>query len=143
MVQATPQTAATGEQVLVALWRVIRRLKSSAANLAGDPAALHVVHMVKEHGPLRLTALAEAATLDASTVSRHVQHLEAAGHLARTPDPADRRATLIELTDSGHALLREALAVRGRLLDEVLAGWEPADRQALARLLARLAEDMA
>jgi DNA-binding MarR family transcriptional regulator len=143
MVQATRQTSETGEQVLVALWRIIRWLKSSAASVAGDPAALHVVHMVSEHGPLRLTALAEVATLDASTVSRHVQHLEATGYLARTPDPADRRATLIELTGSGQALLRQALAVRGRLLDDVLAGWAPADREALARLLSRLAEDMA
>jgi DNA-binding MarR family transcriptional regulator len=140
MVQATQ---AAGEDVLVGLWRVIRRLKSSAAALGGDPAALHVVHMVKEHGPLRLTALAEAAMLDASTVSRHVQHLEAVGQLARTTDPADRRATLIEVTDSGEALLREALAARGRLLDDALAGWSPRDRAALARLLSRLAEDMA
>ena len=140
MVQATQ---AAGEDVLVGLWRVIRRLKSSAATLGGDPAALHVIHMVSEHGPLRLTALAEAAMLDASTVSRHVQHLEAAGHLARTSDPEDRRATLIEITESGRALLREALAARGRLLDEALAGWPPADRDALLRLLSRLAEDMA
>jgi DNA-binding MarR family transcriptional regulator len=143
MVQATQPTAATGEEVLVALWRVIRRLKVSAANLGGDPAALHVVHMVSEHGPLRLTALAEAAMLDASTVSRHVQSLEAAGHLARTADPADRRATLIAVTESGHALLAEALAARGRLLAEALSGWAPSERDALARLLARLAEDMA
>ena len=140
MVQATQ---AAGEDVLVGLWRVIRRLKSSAAALGGDPAALHVIHMVKEHGPLRLTALAEAAMLDASTVSRHVQHLEAAGHLARTTDPDDRRATLIAVTESGQALLREALAARGRLFDEALAGWPPEDRAALARLLSKLAEDMA
>jgi DNA-binding MarR family transcriptional regulator len=143
MVQATRQRVAAGEEVLVALWRVIRRLKAGTAKEGGDPAALHVVHMVCEHGPLRLTALAEAAMLDASTVSRHVQSLEAAGHLARTPDPADRRATLIAITDSGHALLAEALAARGRLLEAALAGWPPADRDALARLLSRLAEDMA
>jgi len=141
MVQATRR--ATGEDVLVGLWRVIRRLKSSAAALGGDPAALHVIHMVKEHGPLRLTALAEAAMLDASTVSRHVQHLEAAGHLARTTDPDDRRATLIAVTESGQAQLGQALAARGRLLDDALAGWPEADRAALARLLSRLAEDMA
>jgi DNA-binding MarR family transcriptional regulator len=142
--EAAPRAqAATGEAVLVSLWRVIRRLKSSAANLGGDPAALHVVHMVKEHGPVRLTALAEAAMLDASTVSRHVQSLEAAGHLARTPDPADGRATLIGITEGGRALLRDALAARGRLLDDALAGWSPGDREALARLLSRLAEDMA
>jgi DNA-binding MarR family transcriptional regulator len=140
MVQATREA---GEEILVGLWQVIRRLKSSVASLGGDPAALHVIHMVEEHGPLRLTALAEAAMLDASTVSRHVQHLEAVGHLARTTDPDDRRATRIEVTDSGRELLREALAARGRLLDDALAGWSAADRSKLARLLARLAEDMA
>jgi len=139
MVQAT----AEGEQVLVGLWAVVRRLKAAAASAGGDPAALHIVHLVHEHGPLRLTALAEVATLDASTVSRHVSALEAAGHLARTGDPADRRASRIAVTDSGEALLREALAARGRVLDAALAGWPAEDRRTLTALLKRLAEDMA
>jgi DNA-binding MarR family transcriptional regulator len=139
MVQAT----AEGEQVLVGLWAVVRRLKAAAAAAGGDPAALHIVHMVHEHGPLRVTALAEIALLDASTVSRHVSALEAAGHLARTGDPDDRRASRIAVTASGEALLREALAARGRVLDAALAGWAPADREALISLLSRLGEDMA
>ena len=138
MVQAT----AEGEQVVVGLWAVVRRLKAAAADAGGDPAALHIVHMVHEHGPLRLTALADRALLDISTVSRHVRGLEAAGHLARTGDPDDRRASRIAVTASGEALLREALAARGRVLDEALAGWPPADRTALVTLLHRLAEDM-
>jgi DNA-binding MarR family transcriptional regulator len=139
MVQAT----AEGEQVLVGLWAVVRRLKAAAAAAGGDPAALHVVHMVREHGPLRLTALADCAMLDASTISRHVRGLEAAGHLARADDPDDRRASRIAITERGEALLREALAARGRVLDAALAGWPPADRELLATLLQRLAEDMA
>jgi DNA-binding MarR family transcriptional regulator len=138
MVQAT----AEGEQVLVGLWAVVRRLKAALTAAGGDPAALHVVHMVAEHGPLRLTALAERALLDASTVSRHVSALQAAGHLTRTDDPDDRRASRITVTESGHALLRDALAARGRVLDAALAGWPPEDRTALATLLQRLAEDM-
>jgi DNA-binding MarR family transcriptional regulator len=139
MVQAT----AAGEQVLVGLWAVVRRLKAAAASAGGDPAALHIIHMVHEHGPLRLTALAEIALLDASTVSRHVSALQAAGHLARTGDPDDRRASRIAVTDSGEALLRDALAARGRVLDAALDGWPPADRETLATLLQRLGEDMA
>ena len=138
MVQAT----AEGEQLLVGLWAVVRRLKAAAAAAGGDPAALHIVHMVHEHGPLRLTALAEIVLLDASTVSRHVSALQASGHLIRTGDPDDRRASRIAVTDSGEALLRDALAARGRVLDEALAGWPAADRETLATLLARLAEDM-
>jgi DNA-binding MarR family transcriptional regulator len=139
MVQAT---STAGEQVLVALWAVVRRMKAQAARVAGDAAALHVLHMVGEHGPLRLTALAGTCMLDASTVSRHVRSLEAAGHLARTGDPDDRRAARIALTESGGALLREALVARGRLMDDALAAWPPEDRAALATLLSRLAEDL-
>jgi DNA-binding MarR family transcriptional regulator len=141
MVQATTSVT-PGEQVLVALWAVVRRMKAGAVADGRDPAALHVVHLVHEHGPLRLTALAEVCMLDASTVSRHVRNLEAAGRLARTGDPDDRRATRIAVTDSGRALLRDALAARGRLVDEAVAGWAAEDRAALASLLTRLAEDL-
>jgi DNA-binding MarR family transcriptional regulator len=137
------QATAGGEQVLVGLWAVVRRMKAALTASGGDPAAVHIVHLVAEHGPLRLTALAERALLDASTVSRHVRGLEASGHLARTGDPDDRRASRIAVTDSGRALLRDALAARGRVLDTALAGWPAEDRTALATLLQRLAEDMA
>jgi DNA-binding MarR family transcriptional regulator len=140
MVQAT---STAGEQVLVALWAVVRRMKAQAARDVGDAAALHVIHMVDEHGPLRLTGLADMCVLDASTVSRHVRSLELAGHLARTGDPDDRRATRIAITDQGRALLRESVAARGRLMDGALAAWPPEDRTALATLLSRLAEDLA
>jgi DNA-binding MarR family transcriptional regulator len=140
MVQATEERL--GERTLVALWDVLRRLKARSAAESADAAALHVVHMVHAHGPLRLTDLAARASLDVSTVSRHVRALEAAGQLARTGDPEDRRATRIALTDDGEALLRAALTARGRWLDEAVAGWAPEDRVALATLLTRLAEDL-
>ncbi len=143
MVQATETRA--GEQVLVALWGVIRRLKQHAGadGHGADPAAMAIVFLVCEHGPLRLTALAEVAGLDASTASRHVRNLEAAGHVQRTADPGDGRATLIAVTDGGRALLRAAMDARARRFDQALDGWPEADREALARLLARFAEDLA
>jgi DNA-binding MarR family transcriptional regulator len=141
MVHATGTSE--GEQVLIALWSVIRRLKRLAAVDGAEPAAMAVVFLVAEHGPLRLTALAELAGLDASTASRHVRHLEEAGHLQRTVDADDRRATRIAITDGGRALLRAAMEARARRFDAALEGWEAADRETLARLLARFAEDLA
>ena len=78
MVHAIETSA--GEQVLVGLWSVIRRVKQLAGAEGADPAAMAIVFLVNEHGPLRLTALAEIALLDASTVSRHV--FETPGHSA-------------------------------------------------------------
>src|SRR5437764_845366 len=59
MVQATVEQT-TGERTLLALWEVVRRLKAQAAADGGDAAALHVVHLVHLHGPLRLTDLAQS-----------------------------------------------------------------------------------
>jgi DNA-binding MarR family transcriptional regulator len=141
MVQATEERV--GERTLVALWDVLRRLKARTAAESGDVAVLHIVHLVREHGPLRLTDLATRACLDVSTVSRHVRAAEAAGHLERAGDPDDRRATSIAVTDQGVALLRQALETRSRWLDDAVAAWPARDRAALATLLSRLAEDLA
>jgi DNA-binding MarR family transcriptional regulator len=53
-------------------------------------------------------ALAERLSADASTVSRLLRPLEAAGYLRIDPDPNDARAKQVRLTDPGHAIRREA-----------------------------------
>ena len=72
-----------------------------------------------------------------------MRSLEAAGHLARTGDPDDRRATRIAVTDSGQALLREALRRARAGSTTPSPPGRAADRAALATLLSRLAEDLA
>lgn len=52
--------------------------------------------------------LAERLTADASTVSRLLKPLEAAGYLVLDPDPADRRAKSIRLTEAGFDKRRAA-----------------------------------
>lgn len=42
--------------------------------------------------------------LDASTVTKMVQRLEAEGHISRTPSERDRRAIIVKLTQSGQNL---------------------------------------
>src|SRR3712207_8832 len=55
---------------------------------------------------LRVKELAEEVVLSPTAMSRFVDRVEAAGHVRREPDPADRRALQVVLTDSGVALLR-------------------------------------
>ena len=56
-----------------------------------DPGSLWLLKTLA-CAPLRVTELAASANLDASTVSRHVAHLDRSGLVERTPDPADGRA---------------------------------------------------
>ncbi|HEY2636347.1 MAG TPA: MarR family transcriptional regulator [Solirubrobacteraceae bacterium] len=83
--------------------------------------------------PLRLGQLAEAVEVRAPSAVALVDGLMAGGHVARRPDPADARASLIELTPGGRRVLRTAQAHVVRMLDHELAagpaGDEPASRR--------------
>jgi DNA-binding MarR family transcriptional regulator len=69
-------------------------------------------------------------------------HLVDRGYLARTGDPDDRRASRLALTGQGRALLEEAMAARAAIVDDAIAHWPEADREALTTLMTRLATDL-
>ena len=93
-------------------------------------------------GPARISQLAERIDLDISTTSRKVAELEAAGLVARTLDPVDRRAALVSTTASADALVSRLREARNRAFGHMLAGWDDADKTRLADLLERLVEDI-
>lgn len=61
-------------------------------------------------GCLRMTALAEAALISRSGMTRLVDQLVGQGLVAREPDPADARGTLAVLTPAGRRRFAEAAA---------------------------------
>ena len=125
------------------LFRVLRALRRQTAGEPVDGPALVVLQQIGCAGPLRLSDLAAALGLDASTVSRQVRALEESGYVRRAGDPVDRRAALLGLEPAGRRLLDQAIARRRALLEHALAHWAPEDRAALSELLSRLADDLA
>ena len=67
-----------------------------------------------------------------------VDGLERDGLAERQPDPADRRAKLIRLTDKGAAALTAATATREHLLNTLFGALDAAEQQNLLDLLDRL-----
>jgi DNA-binding MarR family transcriptional regulator len=55
---------------------------------------------------LRVKELADEVVLSPTAMSRFVDRVEAAGYVQRRPDPDDRRALQVTLTDEGVELLR-------------------------------------
>lgn len=108
-----------------------------------ERAAYKLLGHIVEAGAVRLTALAERACVDASTVSRQVSDLEAQGLVAREADEADRRAALLRATDEGIKVFTVIRAARGRFISAVVADWSPDDREHFGRLLARFNEGVA
>src|SRR4051812_20674434 len=56
---------------------------------------------------LRVNQLAREVVLSPTAMSRFVDRAEAAGYVRREPDPDDRRALQVTITDSGVDLLRQ------------------------------------
>jgi DNA-binding MarR family transcriptional regulator len=70
---------------------------------------------------LRVKELAEQVVLSPTAMSRFVDRVEAAGCVRREPDPDDRRALQVALTDEGVALLRRMWPVYARGIEEHFA----------------------
>jgi DNA-binding MarR family transcriptional regulator len=139
----TPTRRATsGQELVVSLLTVARRLRARLPEGRIDPAMMFVLHHVQAGGSLRVSALAEAMGLDTSTASRHVRQLEDAGYLARTGDPDDRRASRVRLTRRGRAALDQAMRARAAVLDRAIADWPDDDRATLTTLMTRLADSL-
>lgn len=134
--------ATSGRRLLLSLLTVARRIRSRSPEGGLDPASLVVLHNVLANAPLRVSELARCMGLDASTVSRHVMHLEREGCLTRTDDPDDRRACRLELTDRGRVLLEEAVEARAAVVDDAIADWPGHDRETLTTLMTRLAASL-
>ncbi|MCV2487811.1 MarR family transcriptional regulator [Geodermatophilus sp. YIM 151500] len=88
------------------------------------------------HGlsPGRLTS---ALMLTSGGMTSRLDRLERAGLVERRPDPADRRALLVVLTDAGRALVDEAVGAGLAVQQQLLADLPAADQRRLNHLLRR------
>jgi DNA-binding MarR family transcriptional regulator len=89
-------------------------------------------------GPLGIAALADATQVDISTASRQIAPLERQGLLRRLRNPADRRGSLIAITELGRRRLQATRDERHTLFLTLLRDWPERDRTAFAEYLARL-----
>ena len=127
----------------------LRRARATSGEMAREvhpelePAAYGLLVRLEDAGPQRATDLASYFGVGKATVSRQLSALQALGLIARTPDPADGRASLVELTDEGRARFTRVRDARRSRYARKLAAWDPQEIAELARLLHRLNEQNA
>jgi DNA-binding MarR family transcriptional regulator len=89
---------------------------------------------------LRLSALAEALHIAPRSATEVVDALADRGLVERVPDPSDRRAVLVRVTEQGAEVMREVGAARATSTRAALDRLPAAERVELARLLRRFVE---
>ena len=131
-----------GDETLAeAFWAVARRLRDTSQETLAPwditPAQLRALRVLRRHGVMRLSELSDRLHIAPRSATEVVDALEGRGLAQRRPDPGDRRATLVEVTDDGSGVLD---AVRGTEAERVFGRLSPADRSQLARILGKLRE---
>ncbi|MGW3287443.1 MarR family winged helix-turn-helix transcriptional regulator [Streptomyces sp. NPDC001002] len=112
--------------------------------LAGVPldrAAVALLRQVADSEPLRPGELANRLGVEASHVTRTVQQLQKSGYVTRVPDPVDRRAQRIELTEKGQQAIDRVRDAGSRGMQLALADWSPEELRQLATLFHRMVDD--
>ncbi len=148
VVDRTGAVSPAVEALEAALAAVVRRANLprsrerliARANIDLDPAAYVTLSRIDANAPLRLSELAALLDVDISTASRQVSSLERDGLVRRVTDASDRRAADITPTDPGRRALESLRAARQATLRDLLADWDPADVESIARLLTRLTD---
>lgn len=102
---------------------------------------LRVLSAVSEAGKIRMNELAIVLGIKARTVTDFVDALESDKLLVRIPDPTDRRATLIQITELAQTHLNHILAVQAEAADKLLGNLSIAQRNQLFDLLHLLIEN--
>jgi DNA-binding MarR family transcriptional regulator len=75
--------------------------------------------------------------LDPNNCVLLLNDMEAAGHVRRTRDPADRRRHIVEITPEGRRALARADEALNGVEDQVLGPLSPDERETLRTLLGR------
>jgi DNA-binding MarR family transcriptional regulator len=129
-----------GDRYLAVHHRMVRAVNDEMSGCGLSLARTKVLLRLRERGPIRQSVLAADFGLSPHSITDIVDGLERLGMAERRPDPTDRRAKLVAITDAGLAGLDVADATRQRLLTEIFGALSEADRAALLRLLDSLEE---
>lgn len=112
------------------------RVMPAGLSMAGFSVLNHLVRVQRpHHSPARIAA---AMQVTKGAMTGTLQRLEAEGWVAVTPDPADGRAKIVEVTPAGRAVRDQAVAALGPAFQALGAEVDPAEIAAVLPLLERV-----
>jgi DNA-binding MarR family transcriptional regulator len=124
-------------------WGVARRLRHRTRETLAPwdvtPSQSRALNVLMRHGVLRLSELSDHLRIAPRSTTEVVDDLQQRGLVERHPDPADRRATLVSLTDAGTEASRAIAEARQTEAERFFGALSPADRADLGRILRTLA----
>jgi MarR family transcriptional regulator, temperature-dependent positive regulator of motility len=113
-------------------WRVFTE---EAASHQITPVQAAILLVIETEPRIDQKSLAAVVALDKATTGNVVARLEGRGLLTRKIDPSDRRARVLQLTDTGKALNRKMEKVALRTRERLVSRLTPMEQAEFVRLL--------
>ena len=136
-----PLTEGIVERIGILSHALEESLEQTLAEFELDRRTFHVLGRLRSYGrPYQRSAgmLANDMRLSTGAMTNRLDRMEAAGLIRRLPDPNDRRGTLVEPTEAGHAAWDKSASTQARREAIIASVLSPADRKQLHGLLRQL-----
>lgn len=138
----------SGDQVLQAIIKSAHYLRhelEAGLSALGVPSyltgpRLRLLMIVLESGKIRMSELATKMGIKAITVTQFVDALEKENLLVRTPDPNDRRATLLQLSNHAPPIIEKAQLAAQEVTEKLLEPLSMEMRGQLIDILSHLVD---
>lgn len=115
-----------------------RTLDGTLRDLGMTSLQWRTVARLRREPGMRQSELADLLEVEPITLSRMIDRLADSGMVCRKPDPNDRRAWNLYLTDKTDGLIRQLEVEANHVEDGALAGLSADERQVLAGLVERV-----
>jgi DNA-binding MarR family transcriptional regulator len=131
--EAVMNTIRTADLLFDRIGRLLRPLGVSAAGGL-------VLGLLRDNGALSPSDLGQRLIVTRATVTGVVDSLERRGYVRRTPNPADRRSLLVELTPGGRRVVQEVRTLIHRNEKAWMSQLSDTELRAYIELLHRVQE---
>ena len=133
-----PKSKSLGFLIIDGARLLRRRFDQEMRHVDMTSAQLQILGRLAQNEGINQAQLAGILDMEPITVSRHVDRMQAAGFVARSPDPDDRRVHLLNLTEKGKGLLPGMREIALRIFEEAQDGLSENERAVLLRGLEQL-----
>ena len=115
------------------LWRKMARAAASRHGVS-EAASAPLIWIGRLGENVRQNVLADAVGIEGASLVRLLDELQASGLITREPDPADRRANSVNLTERGKTVVDEVNATLTALRLEIFGPIPRTDLDAAIRI---------
>ncbi len=133
----------TANQLHASVLRLFRLLRDTRSSKGLSLAKLIVLAQLHREGAATATALAAYLRVQPQSLTRQIADLKRRKLITRRPDKADRRRSLLEITEKGIQLLTEELRGQRMKLAQIMVEELTPTEQEMIRLASGLLDRLA